>query len=81
MDSFDRVEHLARQMCEDAGGQWDRKGTRQVHWRERAASALAEAEPRASWAVFEWPDHTQRALACLILGVALGAFLTLWVLS
>ena len=39
---FDRVEHLARHLCEQAGGEWDRKGTRKAHWRQLAAAQLAE---------------------------------------
>lgn len=46
---FDRVEAVARRMCEEAGGEWDRPRTRKAHWRAQAALALAgEGKPGLS---------------------------------
>lgn len=42
--SFDRIEDLARTMCEAAGSDWAAKGTRRNYWRAKAGEALASAD-------------------------------------
>lgn len=54
---FDRVDVLARQLCADAGGEWDRKGTRKAHWRAQAIAALGcapQATPVQDFVAVAW---------------------------
>lgn len=54
-DIFDtRVETLARQMCIEAGGDWDRRFTRRVHWRAKAREALQTTGQTEALAVRAW---------------------------
>lgn len=67
---FDRVEALARRMCEEAGGEWDRSRTRRAHWRARASEALEGAEVP--------PDFATLAAICgWMLALLLGGALVL----
>ena len=40
MTDHDTLERLARQLCTDAGRDYDRKGCKRAHWRKRAQKAI-----------------------------------------
>lgn len=40
MTDYTTVERLARRLCADAGGDWDRKYTKRAHWRAKASRLI-----------------------------------------
>ena len=80
--AFDRVEHLARQMCAESGGEWERKGTKRAMWSARAAEQLAASRPSRRDALLgDDPPVFSIAGACLCIGAGAGWLMAAWVLS
>jgi hypothetical protein len=41
MTDFHQTERIARQLCEEAGRDYDAKGCKRLHWRRKAARVVA----------------------------------------
>lgn len=54
MTDHDTLERIARQLCEDAGRDYDRKGCKRNHWRRKAQLALASGKNSLAYAMLWW---------------------------
>lgn len=53
MTGHDTLERIARQLCESAGRDYDRKGCKRAHWRKEARRVAALANLLATPAPWE----------------------------
>jgi len=75
MDDINRVDELARHLCAESGGDWERKGTRKAYWRELAADQLAALEAPSDfargWRGGFWQGAIAGSVGMAVLNVAL----------
>ena len=45
MTDYATIEALASRLCHDAGGNWEAKYTKRMHWRRKAADLYANQQP------------------------------------
>jgi hypothetical protein len=54
MTDHDTLERIARQLCESAGRDYDRKGAKRAYWRGKARRVLSDFEKYPSLLWLAW---------------------------
>lgn len=42
---FSTIEQLAKRLCQESGGDWDKPRTKKNHWRRKAGDLYANQKP------------------------------------
>lgn len=63
MTDYATIEALASRLCHDAGGNWEAKYTKRMHWRRKAADLYANQQPATKESLyFRLKRDVERAL-------------------